>query len=288
MTEPSIYNYSNLIINNGTTIQNNNTTGYVGGIYQLKGTTTMNGGNIINNTGTRTGAIRIIDGSLIMNGGNISNNSSLEAKYAGAIAFRAGNFEVHGGTVYNNIGGESEDGSNYDNIVELQSAPITIKDFTINPTFVHNANKYHIINAIDNSKGVSIDNDDGTAATNNKNVWLYTIDNARTSDWGIGLESIIDGKTYYKFYNLGFSNKCLDVQSNATADKTNVRTYICNSTDGQRFYLEPAGDDYYYIKHKTSNKCLDVAGGSSANRTNIQIYTCNNTSAQKWKFVADT
>ena len=248
---------------------------------------TMNGGTITNNRGVPAAVGVTASATFIMNGGVITTNNTNTGGHWGSVFFTTGaNFEVHGGTIVNN---ESNigDGAKIDNIVEEQMQNVITKDYTISPTFIHNSNKYRIISALNNTSAMSIEAG-GTCnpISENCNVWLYGNNNASPSqDWGIGLESVVDGKTYYKFYNIGYSNKCLDVDSNGTSDSTNVRSYTCNSSDGQRFYLEPAGNDYYYIKHKTSNKCVDIVGGATTDGTNIQIYTCNNSNAQKWKFV---
>ena len=284
--------YSVLNIEDGTTIKNANNVydnGATGAVYgeSSNAIITMNGGTITNNRGVPAAVGVTASATFIMNGGVITTNNTNTGGHWGSVFFTTGaNFEVHGGTIVNN---ESNigDGAKIDNIVEEQMQNVITKDYTISPTFIHNSNKYRIISALNNTSAMSIEAG-GTCnpISENCNVWLYGNNNASPSqDWGIGLESVVDGKTYYKFYNIGYSNKCLDVDSNGTSDSTNVRSYTCNSSDGQRFYLEPAGNDYYYIKHKTSNKCVDIVGGATTDGTNIQIYTCNNSNAQKWKFV---
>ena len=223
----------------------------------------MNGGTITDNRGDPAAIGIVGSATFIMNGGIISNNTNTQnrASWASVYFDTRATFEVHGGTISGNISTADTNGWQYDNILEKHMENVIIKDYTISPPLIHNSNKYRIISALNNSSAMSIE-DSGTCNPNsgNCNVWLFGNNNAAPSqDWGIGLESIVDGKSYYKFYNIGYSNKCLDVYANGTADSTNVQSYPCNSTDAQRFYLEDAGNGYYYIKHKTSNKCVDVA-----------------------------
>ena len=286
-----IDSFSVLNIEDGTTIKNaiHEGTGGQGCIYAYGQSSilTMNGGVITNNKGNPA-ALGIYEATFIMNGGTITNNTNTLTGYNWGNIYltQLSAFEVHGGNIYNNISISDSSGTKFDNIIQNQMTDVITKDYTLSPTFVHHSNKYKILSAVNNTSVMSIE-DSATCnpILENCNVWLYGNNNtAPSQDWGIGLESIVEGKTYYKFYNLDYSNKCLDVANNGTDNSTNIQIYPCNSSDGQRFYLEPAGNDYYYIKHKTSGKCVDVSNGNSDDGTNIQLYTCNNTNSQKWKF----
>ena len=161
-------------------------------------------------------------------------------------------------------------------------------DNTVTPPFsitTSSTSRYNIITALNSNKIMSLEEGTCNASNGECNIWIWDNNNAQSQKWMPAIESIVNGKTYYKIYNIGSSNTCLDVANNGTADQTRIQAYVCNSTDGQRFYLEDAGNGYYYIKHKTSNKCIDVAAGQTANGTNIQLFTCNNSNSQKWKFI---
>jgi lysophospholipase L1-like esterase len=74
------------------------------------------------------------------------------------------------------------------------------------------------------------------------------------------------------------SLKCLDVQSSATTNGTQVRIWTCNGTGAQRWTRTAAGE------LRAFDRCLDVNGAGTANGTKIQIWTCNGTGAQKFTF----
>ena len=304
---------STVTIESGTTIKNaKNSTGDAGGIFIAEsGKLTMNGGSVSNNIGGGTGGI-VVYGTLTINSGDILNNTgggvggvavignvtiknvnikgnkaTSEASTGGMYVGGSGSiFNIYGGNITGNTG-TADTLTQLNEIVEQHGDRVITNDYTMSPTFSHNSNYYKLVSALDNNKAISIQNDSNcNVSSGNCNVWLWSYTGDNTQKWGIGLESVINGKTYYKFYNVLSSDSCMDVFDNATANSTNVQQYRCNSTDGQRFYLESAGSGYYYIKHKTSNKCVDISSALTDNGTNIQIYTCNQSNAQKWKFVS--
>ena len=311
--KPMIDSFANLTIEEGTTIKNGNhyNNEGIGGIYQGEGTITMNGGLITNNKGALDGAIHIVNGKFIMNngtisnnigkirggvqidngtfvmnGGSITNNTATESG-PGGLNINYGTFEIHDGTIEYNSAIVEDTGYTLSNIVEWQSGNSITHDFTINPNFIVNTSptsRYQIVSALDNNKALSIEQSNCNANNGECNIWIWSNNKDIGQKWMPAVESIVDGKVYYKIYHISDTNACLDVQWGETSDGTPIQSYICNSTDGQRFYLENAGDGYYYIKHKTSNKCLDVSNGQTVDGTKIQLYTCNGTPSQKWKF----
>ena len=315
--KPMIDSFANLTIEDGTTIKNGNDYNNkgIGGIYQGEGTITMNGGTITNNKGASDGAIRIANGKFVMNGGSIyentgkirggvqfvkgtfvmnsgsiTNNTATESA-PGGLNIDYGTFEIHGGTINNNTGITNANGGAMHNIIEWQSGNSITRDYKISPTFTVNTSptsRYQIVSALDNNKVMSLEENTCNPGNGECSIWLWSNNKAGGQKWMPAVESIVNGKVYYKIYHIGDTNPCLDVQWGETSDGTPIQSYICNSTDGQRFYLENAGDGYYYIKHKTSNKCLDVSNGQTVDGTKIQLYTCNGTPSQKWKFVQIT
>ncbi len=314
-----IENYAYLTIEEGTTIKNGynsgETIGHNGGIYQGGGTLTMNeglitnnrgvdggvhiangtfvmnNGTISNNIGEIRGGVQIANGTFVMNSGSITNNTATESA-PGGLNIDYGTFEIHGGTIeYNSSQVEKDSGHALHNITEWQSGNSITHDFTINPNFVistSSTSRYQLISGLDNNKTLSIEQSNCNANNGECNIWIWSNNKDIGQKWMPAVESIVNGKVYYKIYNIGATNHCIDTANNGTSNGTRIQSYVCNSTDGQRFYLENAGDGYYYIKHKTSNKCLDVSNGQTANGTKIQLYTCNNTTSQKWKFVQIT
>ena len=64
----------------------------------------------------------------------------------------------------------------------------------------------------------------------------------------------------------------------------NVWQYDGNGSHAQNWFLEPAGDGWYYVRN-LFGYYLDVDGLVDANGTNVKTWTFNGTDAQKWKLV---
>ena len=76
----------------------------------------------------------------------------------------------------------------------------------------------------------------------------------------------------------------LDVHKGIVQDGTNIQLYHYNGTKAQRWYLKPAGKDYFYIQSALNpDYVIDLRKGSVANGNNIQLYHYNGTKAQRWK-----
>lgn len=73
-----------------------------------------------------------------------------------------------------------------------------------------------------------------------------------------------------------------------------VRLYdgslINNSSFGinEQWYLEYAGEGYYYIRSRYSSLCLEVAGGSVSAGAAVRQATLNGDSRQQWKIIVPT
>ena len=95
------------------------------------------------------------------------------------------------------------------------------------------------------------------------------------------------GDGYYYITNAK-SHKRLDVYCAYSDPGTNVIQYEANSSEGQLWMLEDAGDGLYYIKSKVGTY-LDLANNNLSEGANIQMYTGNQSAAQKWHIdVTDT
>ncbi len=85
------------VVQDGTIIQNNNSVGSGGGIYN-RGTVTINGGSIENNSAASGGGI-YNNGTVTISGGSIGNNS---ATSGGGIYNSSGAVSISGGSIGNN------------------------------------------------------------------------------------------------------------------------------------------------------------------------------------------
>lgn len=75
------------------------------------------------------------------------------------------------------------------------------------------------------------------------------------------------------------SDKCIDIKSANTANKTNIQLYNCNETTAQKWFFNGAQIKMY--DHQ--DKCLDLSNGNTGDGTNIWLYSCSaNNSNQNW------
>ncbi len=112
----------------------------------------------------------------------------------------------------------------------------------------------------------------GTAVTGNSNKW----------------DIKLVAKGVYEFRPVSDLSKCMDVESASLDAGANIRTFTCNQTGAQKFYLKRVTQPtvfsgIYYLRNIKSNYCLDVANASYDDGANIQQYFCNYVPAQQWE-----
>lgn len=135
---------------------------------------------------------------------------------------------------------------------------------------------YVIISYLDQNKAVDIY---GASSDDCANANLWTRNNTPAQDF----ELIYHPDGYYTIVNT-HSGKALDVAYGVAACGTNVHQYHRNGTAAQRWYLENAGDGWFYIRSALGNNLyLDVNGAQTNDGTNIQIWVGKN-NAQKFRF----
>ncbi len=96
--------------------------------------------------------------------------------------------------------------------------------------------------------------------------------------------SSLEGTYYIKSY---FSGLYLDVENGSSANNTNVRQWVYNGCDAQKFKLVKNSNGYYYIYTGASGytKVVDVAGKSTADNANILQYAYNGNANQQFDIV---
>lgn len=165
-------------------------------------------------------------------------------------------------------------------LLVVLSLPITITAFATSSTVLPDG-MYYIESALKPGMVADIacgSKDDGA------NCQLYEKNNT-PAQWFCAIRQ---QNGSYIFTNAG-SRKALDVAGAVAKPETNVIQFRLNSTIAQDYYLEPAGDGYWYIRSAVGeNLYLDVSCAGTSNGTNIWIYTGNKTLAQKWKFIPVT
>ena len=141
---------------------------------------------------------------------------------------------------------------------------------------IRNGN-YHIVSALDGSKGLDVSN---AVTDNGTNIQLYS----NLSDDKQTFRVTYLGDGYYKIENT-YTGKGLDMDAAGTKKGTNIQQWDYVGADQQQWVLKDAGDGYYRIISKHNGLCLDVHNGSSADGSNVQGWVWNGGVGQKWKFV---
>ncbi len=72
------------------------------------------------------------------------------------------------------------------------------------------------------------------------------------------------------------SSKCVDDDSDSSADGTKVQMWGCNGTAAQHWTVNSDGTI------RVNGKCLDVTGASTADGALVELWTCNGGGNQQW------
>jgi hypothetical protein len=84
--------------------------------------------------------------------------------------------------------------------------------------------------------------------------------------------------THFPDNTLRTLNRCLDINGNGTANRTQVELYDCDGVGGQKWIQQADGS----LRNPQSGRCLDSPGGATGNGTRLQIHDCNGSAAQKF------
>ncbi len=95
-------------------------------------------------------------------------------------------------------------------------------------------------------------------------------------------QGAFNSSTQYKLINRN-SGKALDIAWGSQDNGANVLQYTYNGYSNQKWYLEPTGDGYYYIKSVATGKVVDVSGKSTSNGGDVIQWQKNNGWNQQWK-----
>lgn len=87
----------------------------------------------------------------------------------------------------------------------------------------------------------------------------------------------------YKVVLTADSRYVWDIENASEQDGGNLRLWVDNGSDAQKFEFTYDADGYYSIINVNSGKAVDCAEGSDEDGTNIQQYMVNHTDAQRWK-----
>ena len=88
--------------------------------------------------------------------------------------------------------------------------------------------------------------------------------------------------SYYSIRPLSNTGLCLDVLNSSLENDANIIVYHSNNGAQQQWYLQYAGDGYFYIRSRQSTLCLKAGAG---NNTPIKQASFTGEDNQKWRFV---
>ena len=129
-----------------------------------------------------------------------------------------------------------------------------------------------------------------------KNAMTFTVMGSSngTSLWGSKIayknssnsttsDQLVDGAIYYiKNVNSG---QYLDVQDGKDANNTNIRQFVGNGYNAQRFKVKSEGNGYYSLISQVGDKtkAVDVSKKSTANEANVILYRYTGFKNQQFK-----
>ena len=69
--------------------------------------------------------------------------------------------------------------------------------------------------------------------------------------------------SYYSIRSLNKTDLCLDVLNSSLENDANIIVYHSNNGAQQQWYLQYAGDGYFYIRSRQSTLCLKAGAGNN-------------------------
>jgi len=127
----------------------------------------------------------------------------------------------------------------------------------------------------------------GASASQGSNMVQRTfVNGADYQQWAVKpVDSKIGGDfSYYSIISLSSKGYTLDVL-NWSLSAANIIAYPYAKGANQQWYLEYAGDGYYYIRSRHSTLCLEVQSGSKSQDALVRQGTFVGTKKQMWRFV---
>jgi len=121
------------------------------------------------------------------------------------------------------------------------------------------------------------------------NVVQLSWSNRNTQHWNVRpVDSRIGGDFSYYTICAAQNDYPIDVWNWSLDSGGDVRLYNGSLGTNEQWYLQYAGEGYFYIRSRHSNLCLEVASGSKSSGGNIQQATLTGASYQQWKIIPIT
>ncbi len=109
---------------------------------------------------------------------------------------------------------------------------------------------------------------------------------ATYQQWDVApLDSRSGGDYSYFTLKAAHSGKAADLLNWTYNDGGDIIQWSSGGAANQSWFLEYAGDGWFYVRNRWSGKCLDVAGNSPADGANIWQWTLANRLSQQWRFL---
>ena len=144
---------------------------------------------------------------------------------------------------------------------------------------------YMLVNR--NSRMVmSLANNSVASGTNvNQQSWS----NRKSQYWNVRpVDSRIGGDFSYYTICASQNDFPIDVWNWSLDNGGDIRLYNGSLGTNEQWYLQYAGEGYYYIRSRYSNLCIEVAGGSKTSGGNIQQGSYTGDARQQWKIIPIT
>ncbi len=126
----------------------------------------------------------------------------------------------------------------------------------------------------------------GGATNAGANVRQATYAQKNFQQWNVTpVDSTIGGDFSYFTIAAAHSGKVIDVYNWSLDDGGNLDAWDNSKSSIQQWYLEYAGDGWFYIRSRYSAKCMEVANASTTNGANIQQSEKDGGTNQQWRFI---
>ncbi|MDD2559613.1 MAG: RICIN domain-containing protein [Bacteroidales bacterium] len=142
--------------------------------------------------------------------------------------------------------------------------------------------RYVLVNR-NSAKVMEVENGSTSAGSNvRQNAW----NGAAYQQWNVSPVDprIVGDYSYYSIIAL-HSDKSLDIYNWSLNNGGNIIAWDDAKGANQQWYLEYAGDGWFYIRSRHSSHCLQIQNASTANAANIQQGTKNGSANQQWRFL---
>ena len=142
--------------------------------------------------------------------------------------------------------------------------------------------RYILVNR--NSQKVLEVADNSTA--DGANIQQGNFTGAGNQQWNIAPLAPRNGGDYSYFsLKAAHSGKVPDVFDFSLADGGNIAQWSDLNGNNQHWYLEYAGDNWFYVCSRLSAKCLDVEGSNTGHGVNVRQWSRNGGENQQWRLL---